>query len=147
MKLFIYYSYYGNGDVVASYLKEKEYEIRKVNAKLKLSKMFFFAIMKGGFLATINKKPQLIDYNNDVSKYDEIYIGSPIWNGRLAPAINTVLKQTNLNDKKLTFILYSGSMSGPKADKKINKLYPNAKIIHLQEPKKYNNELNKLEVI
>ena len=143
-KLFIYYSYYGSGDVVANYLKEKGYEIRKVESKLKLSKVFLFAMLGGGFKAMTNKKPKLINYDSDVSNYDEVVIGSPIWNDRLAPVTNSVLKETNLDDKKLTFVFYSGSGYGKKATDKVTKLY-NAKVINLKEPKKYKEELNKLE--
>lgn len=143
-KLFIYYSFSGNGDVVAASLKEKGFEIRKVESKLKLRKNMFLQMMKGGFLAGIGAKPKLIGYDNNVDGYDEIYIGAPIWNGRLACPVNTILRDTNLKNKKLTFVLYSGSGTAKHADKKINKLYPNASIIHLQQPKNKEGEINKL---
>ena len=146
-KLFIYYSYTGNGEVVAKYLEEKGIDIKKVEAKYKLSKHLFFAMMKGGFDAARKKKPELINYDNNIDSYDEIIIGTPIWNSRLAPATNTILKNTNLSNKKLTFILYSGSGEAKKAAKRINKEYPNALIINLKEPKKYNEELKKVGVI
>ena len=145
-RLFIYYSLTGNGDVVANYLDNKKIEIRKVETKYKLSKHLLPAMMKGGFHALIGKKAKLINYDNDVSNYDEIIIGSPIWNSRLTPPINTVLKNTDLTNKKVTFILYSGSGFGKKATKKLSKKYPTSKIINIKEPKKYNEELKKLEV-
>lgn len=144
-KLFIYYSLYGNGDKVSEYLKEKDFDIRKVESKLKLSKHIFPAMMKGGFKALIGAKPRLIEYDNNIDEYSDIYIGSPIWNGRLAPATNSILDITPLEGKNVTFILYSGSGEGKKAEKKIKKLYPNAKIIFLKEPKKYPEELKKLD--
>lgn len=144
-RLFLYYSYGHNGDLVADYLKNKGFDIRKVESKYKLSRRLFPAMMKGGFHALIGRKPKLINYNPDLSGYDEIYVGSPIWCARLAPVTNTVLKKTDFTGKKLTFILYSGSGFGEKANEKINKLYPEAKVIFLQEPKKYPKELEKLE--
>jgi len=143
-KLLIYYSLTGNGDIVAEKMKELGYEIRKVISKRRMPKAFFFRIMSGGFLATINAKDKLVDYDADVSSYEEIVIGSPIWNGKFPPAINTVLKETDLGDKKLTFLLYSGSGSGPKARQRIQKEFPQAKIIELQEPKSKVAELEKL---
>ncbi len=143
-KLFIYYSLSGNGDVVKDKLEEKGYEIRKVTPKKKL-KNNFFGIFRGGFLAGLNKKFKLENYNNDVSNYDEIVIGSPIWNGRLSCPINEVLDITDLSNKKVSFILYSGSGEGKKAVEKINKLFSNARIIFMKEPKKHLDELNKLE--
>ncbi|MCR5461456.1 MAG: hypothetical protein K6E87_00145 [bacterium] len=143
-KLFIYYSNSGNGEVVARYLEKQGFDVRKVETKYKLSRHMFFAMMKGGFHALVGKKAKLINYNNDVSEYDVIYIGSPIWNSRLTPPINTVLKNTDLNNKKLTFVFYSGGGTSKKASKKVNRLYNNPTIINLKQPKKYSDELKKL---
>lgn len=145
MKLYIYYSNSGNGDVVASKMKDLGYDIRKVLTNYKLSKNLFLACMKGGFHAAIGKKAKLNNYDNNVSNYDEICIGSPIWNGRLSCPINTVLKNTDLNNKLITFILYSGSGEAKKAYKMILKKYPNAKIIILKQPKSNLSELDRIE--
>ncbi len=145
MKLYIYYSNSGNGDVVASKMKDLGYDIRKVLTNYKLSKNLFLACMKGGFHAAIGKKAKLNNYDNNVSNYDKICIGSPIWNGRLSCPINTVLKNTNLNNKLITFILYSGSGEAKKAYKMILKKYPNAKIIILKQPKSNLSELDRIE--
>lgn len=144
-RLFLYYSLSGNGDLVANYLKEKDFDIRKVESKLKLSKNLFLCMMKGGFLALTGSKPKLINYDNNIDDYDEVVIGSPIWNGRFAAPTNTILKETDLEGKKLTFILYAGGGEAPKTVKKINKLYPNSKVITLKQPKKYASELEKIE--
>ena len=145
MKLFIYYSNSGNGDIIASKMKDLGYDIRKVLTNYKLSKNLFLACIKGGFHAAIGKCVKLNNYNNDVSNYDEICIGSPIWNGRLSCPINTVLKNTNLEKKLLTFILYSGSGEAKKAYLKLLKNYPNVKIIILKQPKTNLNELDRIE--
>ena len=143
--LFIYYSFTGSGDVVAENLKDKGFEIRKVIRKKKMPKSFFFGVLHGGFLAGTNHKDKLVDYDNNVDGYENIYIGSPIWNGRFSSPINTVLATTDLSNKNVTFILYAGSGTGPKAVKRIEKNYPNGKIILLKEPKKYPEELKKLD--
>ena len=144
-RIFIYYSHSGNGDKVANYLMTKGIDIRKVMAK-DLPKSVFGSIMKGGFLAGINHKEKLIDFNEDISSYDEVIIGSPIWNSRLSCPINTVLSTLDLSNKELTFILYSASGKDNKAMVKIKKLYPNANIINLKEPNKndFTSELENL---
>lgn len=134
-RIFIYYSLSGNGDLIANYLKSKKIDIRKIKTSEELPKNFVLRILTGGFLAGINHKDKLIDFNNNIEKYDEIIIGSPIWNGRLSCPINTVLDKINLSNKKVTFILYSGSGNAPKTVKKLNKKYENIKIISLREPK------------
>ena len=136
-RLFIYYSLSGNGDEVANYLKEKHIDIRKVETKETLPNNMVLRIILGGFLAGINHKDKLIDFNHNISEYDEVIIGSPIWNDHLSCPINTVLDAIDLVGKKTTFILYSGNGYAKKASKKIKSHYPNAKIIHIKEPKKY----------
>ena len=140
-KLFIYYSNTGNGDFVAEILEDKEFDIRKIETiKKPLPNNFFFSMVVGGFKASIGSSPKLKEFNNNVEGYDEIYIGSPIWNARFAAPTNTLLKELNLEGKKVTFVLYSGSGTSKAATKKITKLYPEARIINLQEPKKYPEE-------
>ncbi|MBR3198833.1 MAG: NAD(P)H-dependent oxidoreductase [Bacilli bacterium] len=134
-KIFIYYSLSGNGDFVASYLKEKGFDIRKVISSDKMPQNTFLRIMTGGFLAGIGHKSKLINFDNDIRDYDEIIIGSPIWNGRLSCPINSVLDNLDLNNKRLTFILYSGSGEAPKVNEKLSQKFPQSKIIHLKEPK------------
>lgn len=146
-RLFIYYSYTGNGDFVANYLKQNDFDIRKVIRKKKLPKSFFFGVLAGGFLAGIKHKDIIVDFDEDVLEYDEIVIGSPIWNGRFASPINTVLSKLDLRGKNVTFILYSGSGEGAKALKRIKKEYPEAKVYFLREPKKNPDELLKLSHI
>ena len=144
-KLFIYYSHTGSGDIISKEFEKAGYEIRKVIEKKKMPKSFFLQMMSGGFRATIKAKGKLVNYDNDVSKYDKIVIGSAIWNARLTPAINSVLNETNLEGKDVSFVLYSGSGTAKKAEERIKKEFPSAKILFLKEPKKYPEELKKLE--
>ena len=144
-KLFIYYSLTNNGDKIADYYKDKGYDIRKIEVKKELPKIFFFRIMTGGFKALINYKEKLINFDNNIDSYDEIIIGSPIWFDRLSSPIRTALNKLDLTNKKVSFTLYSGSGTGKKAEEYINKNYPNAKITVLKEPNKNNDELKKLD--
>ena len=142
-KIFIYYSLTGNGDLIADTLKEKGYEIRKVISKTKYPKSMFLRIMMGGYKATFNKKDKLVDFDSDISKYDKIIIGSPIWNDRLSAPINSVISLLELSNKDLSFILYSASGNANKASEKIKELY-NIDPIILKEPIKNKEELKKL---
>lgn len=143
-KLFIYYSMTSNGDAVSDVFKDKGYDIRKVISKTKYSKKMFMLMMKGGYRATFNKCDELEDFNSDVSAYDKIVIASPIWNDRLTPAINSVLKQIDLKDKDVSFVLYSGGGSANKAKEKIKELYGVDAIV-LKQPKSNKEELDKLK--
>lgn len=144
-KLFLYYSYTGNGDFVSKEFEKAGFELRKVSEKKKMPKSFFWSIMSGGFRAGLGLKGKLVNYDNDVTSFEKIVVGSPIWNGRFPPAINAVLKETNFEGKDLTFVFYSGSGEGKKAEAKVKKEFPSAKILFLKEPKKYSDELKKLK--
>ncbi len=139
--LFIYYSLSGNGDAVANYFTQNSISTRKIIPVKSLPKNFALRIMTGGFLASIGYRDKLVNFDNDITKYDEIIIGSPIWNDRLSTPVNSALSCLNLSNKKLTFILYSGRGYAKNATEKINKLYPQAKIINLKEPKKYPKDM------
>ena len=146
-KLFLYSSFTGNGDVISKEFENAGFELRKAVEKKKFPKSFFWSVMSGGFRAGFGLKGKLVNYDSDVSNYDEIFIGSPIWNGRFPPVMNSVLKQTDFSGKKLTFVFYSGSGTGPKAEAKVKKEFSSAKIIFLKEPKKHSEEMLKLKEI
>ena len=146
-KLFIYYSYTGNGDFAAEYLKVQGCDLRKVERKNKLPKSFFFGVLHGGFLATMKVKDKLVNFDANIDEYDEIIIGSPVWNGRISSPINTVLTQLNLSGKKVSFVFCAGSGEGPKAAERVTKEYPDAKVVFLKEPRRYPEELAKLKEI
>ena len=134
-KLLIYYTLSGNGDAVAEKLKEKGFDVRKVEPLKTPPKKFFFQILQCGFNAGRKYCEPLKAFDADVSAYDAVVIGSPVWNGRLSCPINTVLKETDLKGKKVAFILYSGSGEAKKAEEQIRAVVPDAEIIHLKEPK------------
>ena len=130
-KLFIYYSLTGSGEVVSKIFKKRNYDIREIKVKRPLPKAFFLRMMVGGFKALIKKKEKLIDFNEK------------IWFDRLCSPVMTALRKLNLDDKKVRFVLYSGSGKGDHADEYIKANYK-AEVIHLQEPRKNEEELKKL---
>ena len=146
-KLFLFSSFTGNGDFVSKEFEKAGFELRKAVEKKKFPKSFFWSVMSGGFRAGLGLKGKLVNYDNNVSSFDKIVIGSPIWNGRFPPVMNSVLKETNFEGKELTFVFYSGSGEGKNAEERVKKEFPSAKIIFLKEPKKYPEEVLKLKEV
>lgn len=145
-KLFVYYSLSSNGDVVSEEFKKMGYEIRKVITKKKYPKSMFFRILIGGYKASFNKKDKLLGFDDDINDYKKIVIGSPIWNDRLSAPINSVISLLDLDDKDVSFVLYSASGNGEKAKEKIKNLFGVDAVV-LKEPKKHKEELEKLKDI
>ena len=146
-KLFVYYSYTGSGKLVADRLAAAGYDVREIVREKPMPKSFFWGILVGGFLATIKHKDKIAEIDLGTEGYDEVVIGSPVWNARFASPVNTALSCLDLSGKKVTFVLYSGSGEAKIADERIAKEYPNATVIHLKEPKKFPEELGKLSVL
>ena len=145
--IFIYYSLSGNGDLIASALSEKGIESRAVRLKKPMPKNFFLSMMKGGFLAGIKNRAKLEDFDRDLTGYERVVIGSPIWNGRIAPAINTVLDSVDLAGKEVVFVLTSGGGAAPRAEAYLKTAFPGARVIMLKQPKANEEELKKLDII
>ena len=99
-KIFIYYSLSGNGDLVNEYLSKKGYESKKIEVKNKLPKNYFLSIVIGGYKAMSNYKETITNFHIDIDNYDEIVIGSPIWNDRLSSPISTLLDKINLDKEE-----------------------------------------------
>ncbi len=143
-KLFAYYSLSGNGDAVADRMRELGYEILKVETKKPMPKSFFLRILSGGFQAGTRKKAELLPVTCDLSAYPEIVIGSPVWNGRLTPAVNTLLDMLPEGRTPKAFVLWSGGGSAPKAFQDLLTAFPDAPVIELKEPRSNPEELAKL---
>lgn len=59
----------------------------------------------------MTKTPELKEYNIDLSRYDNIIIGSPCWFGTYAPPINTFLSENTIKDKNIyLFVCNGGNM-------------------------------------
>lgn len=143
--LFLYYSFTGNGDLVAEKLREKGVEVRNVTPKKPLPKSFFWSVMTGGFLATIGHKSPLNEYDKSLDGVDRVVIGSPVWNGRLSCPVNKLLSDLDFGSIPVDFVLCAGGGTAPKAEQFLAKEYPASSVLVLKEPKKYPEELNKLD--
>lgn len=144
MKYFVYFSNSGNGDYLASLLKEYGYEIVKLEPVKPLKKMGFFRILKYGGQAIMEKKMPLKEFTLDLKEDDLVVVGSPIWNDRLSTPINTLLDKVSFNKKTTRFILYPAGKTTAKSIEQIKKLGFEIEPSVIPYPKKYVEETKKL---
>lgn len=123
--LIVYYSYSGNTDRVAKLWAEKlkakgEVALQRLNPKNEITG--FGAQCRAAFTG---KRAQLEDgISYDVSPYDLVIIGCPVWAFAPVPAMNTYLDKVNgLHGKKAAVLLTSGSGIG------VKKCFKNIRII------------------
>ena len=119
--LIVYYSYEGNTEFVAESIQKKtngdmlRLELSEQKDRVGLSKYLW-----GGSQVMMGKKPQLKKIDVDIKEYDLIFLGSPIWAGRYAPAFNTYLANLEgLNDKEFALFCCHGGGGGNKAFAKV----------------------------
>lgn len=79
-----------------------------------------------------NYSPQLQDNIPNLSQYDTIILGSPIWANHLSLPIKTFLKTHNLAGKTiLPFLTYIVSRSGGECYQQISDMQPQTKIANI----------------
>jgi flavodoxin len=69
----------------------------------------------GGFAATINRGSKINPVDVDLKQYERIFIGSPMWNSRPAPAINSFIYQTNFAGRSIIPFFTTGGTISEKA--------------------------------
>ena len=123
--LIVYYSYSGNTDRVAKLWAEKlrakgDVTLQRLKPKNEITG--FGAQCRAAFTG---KRAQLEEGAGfDVSPYDLVIIGSPVWAFAPVPAINTYLDKVNgLHGKKAAVLLTSGSGLG------VKKCFKNIRVI------------------
>ena len=69
----------------------------------------------GGFEARTNKGTKIDPTDVDLKQHERIFIGSPIWNSRPAPAINSFIYQTNFEGRSIIPFFTMGGDNSEKA--------------------------------
>ncbi|MBE6493981.1 MAG: flavodoxin [Methanosphaera stadtmanae] len=98
--LVIYYSRSGNTKKIARIIK-KEVNADIIEIKDKTRRVGTLGFLKGIMDSIRNQDTKIEPSFIDVSKYDLIYIGSPVWASKPAPAIIQLLHNTDFTGKKV----------------------------------------------
>lgn len=125
--LVVYFSSFGNTKAIAKDIQEKlGADILRLQTVVKYpkDKALFLAQMKAEISAQ-NYYPALINGRIDLSPYDVIVIGTPVWKGRAAPAVISFLKKNNFAGKRVYFFSTYSRNAGL-AISEMKKACPNA---------------------
>ena len=121
-KYFIYFSATGNGDFLASELKQFGYTPIKVEMVKSIKKVGFWFILKYGGRATFKKKDKIKPVELELKEDDLVVIGSPIWGDHLSTPINMLLTQLSFYKETTKFVLYPAGEDTKKSLVQIQKL-------------------------
>lgn len=126
--LVVFYSLEGNTQKAAKIIrKELSADYLKLipvkDVPVNGSKKF----LVGGMKATFGVKAKLQRISVDANKYDRIILGTPVWAGKPAPAINTFLSKNHITDKVVAVFTCSGSGDDSGCIRRLKKKLPNMK--------------------
>jgi flavodoxin len=99
--LVVYYSLTGKTKLVAQAIAEalNATLVEITETKPRKPGPSIYAI--SGLAAKMNKGSEINPLEVDLKQYETIFIGSPTWNSRPAPAINTFIYQTNFEGRSI----------------------------------------------
>ena len=124
----VYYSLEGNtkeaAEVIAASLGADLLEVEPMRSVNKSGAGKFIV---GGAQATFGICPPLKPVTLELDLYDRIILGTPVWAGKCAPAINSLLKKYSINDKIEAVFTCSGGGDNEGCLTKLKKNLPNIK--------------------
>ncbi len=127
-RIVVYYSLSGNTEEVAKKIaNELGADILKVDTAKPMPKAFIAQILVGGGQVAMNKVPEIMPIEKNMADYDEIILGTPIWNSKGVPAINAFLNLEGTTDKVKYVFFTSGGGDIDKAVDALKKKLPNLK--------------------
>lgn len=108
--LIVYYSYEGNTEELVKAIREViDADVLKLVPKNEKKSKSLYRFIWGAKEVYMTKKPELEPYSVDLSKYDNIIIGSPCWFGSYAPPINSFLSENKLENKNIYLLMCDGN--------------------------------------
>lgn len=113
--LIVYYSLEGNTKMVAEMIADKidadllELKPVKNYPTGRVSKYLW-----GGKSAVMGDTPELEKYDIELSLYDMIIFGTPVWASTLTPPLRTFIRQNTLTDKTVAAFACTASESAGK---------------------------------
>lgn len=127
-KIIVYFTYTNNTKMIAEQIKEKlNCDILEIKTVIPYSKDYDTVVNDEQNSEASNHLPDIQNINIDLSKYDEIILGTPVWWYRPVPAIRTFLTQNDLTGKRIIPFATNAGWLG-KTFKEIKSLCPNSKV-------------------
>lgn len=127
-KLVVFYTYTGHTKYIAEMIKEKlNCDILEIKTAKPYSKDYDLVVEEYQNNESVKETPKIEEIDIDLSKYNEIIIGSPVWWYTITPPIRTFLKENDLSGKTIIPFATNAGWLG-RTFKEIKSLCPNSNI-------------------
>ena len=113
--LVVYYSLTGKTRLVAQAIAEALNAALVEIRETKPRKPGPLIYLTGGYAAVMNRGSKINPIDVDLKQYERIFIGSPNWGDRPAPAINSFIYQTNFEGRSVIPFFTMGGDNSEKA--------------------------------
>ncbi|MCD7878911.1 MAG: NAD(P)H-dependent oxidoreductase [Candidatus Gastranaerophilales bacterium] len=128
--LIAYYSYSGNTKAVAEKIQTVTGgDLFEIETKVKYPSNYDEVVNQAKTEKQNDVRPELIN-NGDVSNYDIIFVGTPVWWYTMASPVKTFLANNNFYDKIIVPFCTHGGGGASSTYTDMQKLAPNAKILN-----------------
>lgn len=143
--LVVFFSLEGNTRFIAEQIADTLHADRiELTAKKEYPKKGFMKYFWGGKSVVFGEEPELCNGQIDLSSYETIIIGTPVWAGSFAPPVKTFLTQYKIENKKIALFACHGGGGASKCFQKIKEAIPSnewlGEIAFVDPAKKDSNE-------
>ena len=112
--LVVYYSLTGKTRLVAQAIAEAlNATLLEIEERRPVPMPFVY--LSGSFAAFTNRGSKINPIDVDLKQYERIFVGSPVWAYRPAPAINSFIYKTNLEGRSVIPFFTTGGNNSEKA--------------------------------
>ena len=127
-KLVVFFSYTGNTKKIAQSIQKKlNCDILEIKPVKPYSTDYQTVVDEEQNNESSKKKPEIQSIDKDLSQYDEIIVGSPVWWYTIAPVIRTFLSENDLKGKIIKPFATNAGWLG-RTFQEIEKLCPDSKV-------------------
>ena len=127
-ELIVYFSYTNNTRMIANQIKAKlNCDILEIKTVVPYSGDYETVVNDEQNSEASNYLPEIQKIDVDLSKYEEVILGTPVWWYRPVPAIRTFLTQNDLSGKIIKPYATNAGWLG-RTFQEIEKLCPNSKV-------------------
>ncbi len=121
----VYYSLEGNTALIARELAQTlGADILRLETEKPFPEQAPAKYLKGGMNSVFRLKPKLKSPIPDLSAYDFVVLGAPVWAGSYAAPLHTLVKKHSFSGKKLAFFLCCGGGETEKCLTRLKKALP-----------------------
>ena len=149
--LVVFYSLEGNTKYIAETIaKQLQADLLELKPKKEYPSQGFKKFFWGGKSVIFKECPELLNQRTDLSAYQNIVIGTPIWAGTYSAPVHSFLEQNHFENKKVALFACHGGGGAEKCFARLKKELDNNVFVGEKtflDPLKHDREKNAMDAV